>query len=57
MPIPTPRSSEPQREYITRCYEEIKDEYDKNRAFSICYTKWKEKKMERIAKLSRKPRI
>lgn len=56
MPIPTPRGSEKQADYISRCYVEIKDEYDRNRAFAICYTKWREKKMERIAKLSRTPR-
>ena len=56
MPIPTPRANEKQASYVSRCYEQIRDEYDRQRALAICYSKWREKKMERIAKLSRKPR-
>lgn len=54
MPIPAPRGSEQQKDYVSRCYTEIKDEYDKAQAFAICYSKWREKKMSQIAKLKRK---
>ena len=56
MPIPSPKASELQKDFISRCYTDIKDEYDDNRAFGICYTRWREKKMERISKLTRKPK-
>jgi hypothetical protein len=42
-PIPNPQSNERQRDFITRCYKEIKDEYDRAQSFAICYGKWKEK--------------
>lgn len=43
MPIPSPSSNEKQREFITRCYTTIKDEYNRAAAFAICYDKWKNK--------------
>lgn len=54
MPIPAAKVNEPQSEYISRCYEAIKDEYEQTQALGICYTKWREKKMAQIAKLKRK---
>ena len=44
MPIPTPSSSESQKDFIKRCYLEIKDEYDRPTAFAICYDTYKTKK-------------
>lgn len=55
MPIPSPRANEPQKDYVSRCYSEISQEYDRAGAFAICYSKWREKKMMQIAKLKRKP--
>lgn len=56
MPIPNPRFDEQQKEYVSRCYAAIKNEYPDPQAFSICYSKWKEKKMVAIAKLKRQKR-
>lgn len=53
MPIPAAKVNEPQREYIGRCYEAIKDEYDQATGLAICYSKWREKKMSQIAKIKR----
>lgn len=44
MPIPTPKSGEKQRDYVTRCYVAIKNEYPKAQAFGICYNTWRESK-------------
>ena len=55
MPIPSPRANEPQKDYVSRCYSEISQEYDRAGAFAICYSKWREKKMMQIAKLKRRP--
>lgn len=55
MPIPAPRANEPQKDYVSRCYGEISNEYDRAGAFAICYSKWREKKMSQIAKLKRRP--
>lgn len=54
MPIPAPKFDETQREYVSRCYKEIKDEYDDAVSFGICYNKWREKKMMAISKMKRK---
>ena len=54
MPIPTPRNNEPQREFISRCYDMVKDEYEGTSGFAICYTKWREKQVMKIARLRRK---
>lgn len=54
MPIPAPKSNEQQKDYVSRCYVEIKDEYDRATAFGICYSKWREKKMAQIRKLKKK---
>jgi hypothetical protein len=43
MPIPSVRPNEKQREFISRCYTQIKDEYPKAQGFGICYSVWKEK--------------
>lgn len=56
MPIPSPRANEPQKDYVSRCYSEISNEYDRATAFAICYSKWREKKMSVIAKLKRNPK-
>ncbi len=44
MPIPKPSSGESQRDFIKRCYLQIKDEYDRPTSFAICYSKWKDRK-------------
>ncbi len=54
MPIPAPKSNELQRDFVSRCYTEIKDEYDRPVAFGICYSKWREKQMSVIRKLKKK---
>ena len=54
MPIPAPRTDETQREYVSRCYGDIKVEYDTPVAIGICYNKLREKKMLAIAKMKRK---
>jgi hypothetical protein len=56
MPIPAAKVNENQKDYITRCYEAIKDEYDQTTGLAICYSKWKEKKMAQIAKMKRNKR-
>jgi hypothetical protein len=53
MPIPNPRFDETQKQYVSRCYAAIKNEYDSPVAFGICYSKWKEKKMVAIARLKK----
>ena len=55
MPIPSARANEPQKDYVSRCYSEISNEYDRATAFAICYSKWREKKMSVIAKLKKRP--
>jgi hypothetical protein len=47
MPIPTP-TNETQSEYIGRCMSAIGDEYEQDVALAICYSKWRETKMEGI---------
>ena len=44
MPVPTPKSSEKQQDYIKRCYVAIKDEYKTPQALAICYSTWKQSK-------------
>jgi hypothetical protein len=45
MPIPKPKESEKQSEYIQRCLEAIGSEYtDKDQAVAVCYTQWREGK-------------
>jgi len=43
MPIPNPRSSETQQQFIQRCYREIKDEYKPAQGFAICYQKYRDR--------------
>lgn len=41
MPLPTP-SGETQKEFITRCMEELQVEYpDKEQRLAVCYTQWR----------------
>lgn len=42
MPIPEKNPGERQTQYISRCYQAIKDEYPRAQAFAICYQKSKE---------------
>lgn len=44
MPVPNPKPSEKQQDYIKRCYVAIKDEYPKAQSFGICYSTWKNSK-------------
>jgi hypothetical protein len=53
MPLPIPRNSETQREYINRCYEVTKDEFPSNQAMAVCYGRWREKQMRIIRDLKR----
>lgn len=43
MPIPNAKAGEKQSQFISRCYDAIKDEYPRAQAFGICYNKWKTK--------------
>ena len=43
MPIPKPTQGETQQQFVKRCYETIKDEYDRPTAFAICYSTYKNK--------------
>lgn len=56
MPIPAPYTNENQRNYIARCYDKLQDEYDTPTAIAICYSKWREKKMERLSTITKKRR-
>jgi hypothetical protein len=54
MPLPIPRISETQREYIERCYPEAVKEWDNTQALGVCYSRWREKKMRIIRDLKKK---
>lgn len=43
MPLPEPRPDERQYQFISRCYEQIKDEYNRAQSFAICYSRWKDR--------------
>ena len=43
MPVPNPNSGEKKGEFISRCYQQIKDEYPRPQALGICYSQWKGK--------------
>ena len=48
MPIPKVNSGEKQSEFIGRCMSAIGDEYDRDQALGICYSTWRESRMEGI---------
>ena len=48
MPIPKVNSGEKQSDYIGRCMSAISDEYDQDQALGICYSTWRESRMEGI---------
>jgi hypothetical protein len=48
MPIPNPKSGESQSEFISRCVSAIYDEYGEEQSLGICYSKWRETRMEGI---------
>ena len=48
MPIPKPKSGEKQSDYIGRCMSAISNEYDQDQALGICYSTWRESRMEGI---------
>lgn len=43
MPIPKVQSGESQKDFIKRCYLQIKNEYPTAQAFGICYNQYKNK--------------
>ena len=51
MPIPQP-TNETQSEYIGKCMSAISDEYPQDQALGICYSTWRESKMEGVNLLS-----
>ena len=42
-PIPSPSSDEDEQKYISRCISEISGEYETDKSYAICKTKWDEK--------------
>lgn len=52
MPIPKPRKSEPESEFVSRCISEISGEYDQSQAAAICYNSYRENE-----KMSRKEEL
>lgn len=40
MPIPNPKPNEKKNDFISRCFSKIKDEYPKDQALAICYSRW-----------------
>ena len=49
MPIPKPKSSEDQNEYVGRCMTAISDEYDTNeQAVAICISTYQRDNMSKI---------
>lgn len=50
MPIPSPKSGEKEQEFVSRCISAIYDEYGKEQAAAICYSKYRETKKENIVK-------
>jgi hypothetical protein len=49
MPIPKPKSSEDQNEYVGRCMTAISDEYDTNeQAVAVCISTYKRDMMSKI---------
>ena len=48
MPIPNPKSGETQSEFVSRCVSAIYDEYGEEQSLGICYSTWRESKMEGI---------
>lgn len=45
MPIPTPKGSEQESDFVSRCIEAIYDEYGQEQSSAICYNQWRESKM------------
>lgn len=43
MPIPKPKPSEKQKDFIMRCVASIGKEYNKDKALAICYKQYKYK--------------
>lgn len=56
MPLPTPRVTENQDEFMARCipvaYEEFPDEAQ---AAAVCYTQWEKREFEKFKTLSYNP--
>ena len=43
MPIPKPKPSENEDEFITRCITQLIGEYGEDQAYAICITQWEKK--------------
>lgn len=55
MPIPKPKSSEDQNQYVGRCMTAISDEYDTNeQAVAICISTYQRDNMSKITNTSEK---
>ena len=44
MPIPNPKSNETKSQFVSRCIDEIYDEYGSTKSVAICITKWDNEK-------------
>ena len=43
MPIPEPKGSENQQEFISRCMSDLSEEFpDQEQRLAVCYAKWRE---------------
>lgn len=42
MPIPKPKPSENETEFVNRCMSEIGNEYDQEQALAICFNTYRE---------------
>lgn len=40
MPIPKPTEDEIKIDFITRCIDQLKDEYNLDQRVAICYREW-----------------
>jgi hypothetical protein len=55
MPIPKPKSSEDQNQYVGRCMTAISDEYDTNeQAVAVCISTYQRDNMSKITNTSEK---
>jgi hypothetical protein len=47
MPIPKPNSGETESDFVSRCIEQIFDEYGEEQSAAICYNTFKENNMSK----------
>jgi len=60
MPIPSPRSGEPQKVFISRCISTL-NKLDPNRpskqVVAICYSRWRQKELKKLLSKSNEKNI